>query len=236
MSLNRIDAIVTDVEGTATPIVFVKEKLFPYARTHLDAFLRKRADDSEVAPLLHEARALAGKLHFDLGQTVRLLQDWIDADKKATPLKTLQGLIWADGFARGELVGDVYADAAAGLRRWHQAGIRLYVYSSGSVQAQRLVFGHTPHGDLTSLFSGFFDTRVGGKLDQASYHVIAAAIDTPPANILFLSDHTGELDAARLAGWRTTALDRGEVVLPSRPGHPVVHDFAEVDRSWLAAA
>jgi enolase-phosphatase E1 len=236
MTLSKIDAVVTDVEGTATSIAFVKEKLFPYSREHLAEFVTARADDAEVAPLLAEARALAGKGDFDVAQTVRLLQDWIDADKKATPLKTLQGLIWADGFARGELVGDVYADAATGLRRWHAAGIRLYVYSSGSVQAQRLVFGHTPHGDLTPLFSGFFDTRVGGKLDQASYHVIAAAIDTPPANILFLSDHTGELDAARIAGWRTTALDRGEAVLPERPGHPVVRDFHEVERSWLAAA
>jgi enolase-phosphatase E1 len=234
--MTKIDAIVTDVEGTATSIAFVKEKLFPYARAHLAAFVAAHADDAEVAPLLAEARTLAGKEHFDLEQTVRLLQGWIDADKKATPLKTLQGLIWADGFARGELVGDVYADAAAALRRWHEVGIRLYVYSSGSVQAQRLVFGHTPHGDLTALFSGFFDTRVGGKLDQASYHVIAAAIDTAPGNILFLSDHTGELDAARIAGWRTTALDRGEAVLPARPGHPVVSDFAEVERSWLAAA
>ena len=234
--MNRIDAIVTDVEGTATSIAFVKEKLFPYARAHLAEFVEVHSDDVEVAPLLTEARALAGKEHYDREQTVRLLQGWIDADKKATPLKTLQGLIWADGFARGELVGDVYADAAAALRRWQQAGIRLYVYSSGSVQAQRLVFGHTRHGDLTALFSGFFDTRVGGKLDQASYHVIAAAIDTAPGNILFLSDHTGELDAARIAGWRTTALDRGEAVLPARPGHPVARDFAEVERSWLAAA
>ena len=93
-------------------------------------------------------------------------------------LKTLQGLIWQDGFARGELVGDVYPDVPTALRRWHDAGLRLYVYSSGSVQAQRLVFGYTPFGDLTPLFSGFFDTRVGSKLEQASYRVIAAAIDT----------------------------------------------------------
>jgi enolase-phosphatase E1 len=234
--MGRIDAIVTDVEGTTSSIAFVKDSLFPYARAHLAEFVSKHADDTEVAQLLAEARALAGKEHFSLDQTIRLLQGWIDADKKATPLKALQGLIWTDGFRQGELVGDIYADVAAALSRWHEAGMRLYVYSSGSVQAQRLVFGHTPHGDLTPLFSGFFDTRVGGKLDQASYHVIAAAIDTAPARILFLSDHTGELDAARIAGWQTTALDRGETVLPARPGHPVARDFAEVERSWLAAA
>lgn len=227
---SNITAIVTDVEGTATSISFVKEKLFPYARAHLGTFVAARAEDKDVAPLLAEARALAGKPELDVAGTVQLLQDWIDADKKATPLKTLQGLIWEDGFARGELVGDVYADAAAGLRRWHRSGLKLYVYSSGSVQAQRLVFGHTPHGDLTPLLSGYFDTRVGGKLDQASYHAIAAAIDTKSNDILFLSDHIGELDAARLAGWQTIALDRGEAVMPERLTHPRAHDFDEVER------
>ena len=122
------------------------------------------------------------------------------------------------------------------LRRWHDSGIRLYVYSSGSVQAQRLVFGYTPFGDLTSLFSGFFDTRVGPKLEQASYRVIAAAIDTQPGEILFLSDHVGELDAAQSAGLRTAALDRGEAVLPERHGHPVAGSFDAVEVLWRAAA
>ena len=124
----------------------------------------------------------------------------------------------------------------AALRRWHDAGIRLYVYSSGSVQAQRLVFGYTPFGDLTPLFSGFFDTRVGSKLEQASYRVIAAAIDTEPGEILFLSDHVGELDAAQSAGLRTAALDRGEAVLPERHPHPVARSFDAVERLWRAAA
>ena len=155
-------------------------------------------DDPEIATLLADARALAGRPDFDTPRTIRLLQDWIDADKKATPLKTLQGLIWDDGFRRGELVGDVYADVPPALRRWRDAGIKLYVYSSGSVQAQRLVFGYTPFGDLTPLFSGYFDTRVGSKLEQTSYRVIAAAIDTEPGEILFLSDAVGELDAAQV--------------------------------------
>ena len=177
---------------------------------------------------------MAGQPEFDTPRTIRLLQDWIDADKKATPLKTLQGLIWDDGFKRGELVGDVYPDVPPALRRWHDAGIRLYVYSSGSVQAQRLVFGYTRFGDLTPLFSGYFDTRVGPKLEQASYRVIAAAIDTTPGEILFLSDHTGELDAAQAAGLRTTALDRGEAVLPERHPHLVAKTFDDVERLALA--
>ena len=158
----------------------MKEKLFPFARAHLADYVEAHEHDPEVAALLAETRALAGRPDFDTPRTIRLLQDWIDADKKATPLKALQGLIWEDGFAQGELIGDVYPDVPAALRRWHDAGIRLYVYSSGSVQAQRLVFGYTPFGDLTPLFSGFFDTRVGAKLEQASYRVIAAAIDTQP--------------------------------------------------------
>lgn len=232
MPIRKISAIVTDVEGTTSSIAFVKDKLFPYARAHLAEFVAAHAEAAEVAPLLAEARALAGRPDDNLEQTVQLLQGWIDADKKATPLKTLQGLIWEDGYTRGELVGDVYADAAAGLRRWHEAGIRLYVYSSGSVQAQKLIFGHTLHGDLTPLFTGYFDTRVGGKLETASYHVIAAAIDTEPGEILFLSDNVGELDAARMAGWQTTALDRGEALVPERPGHPVARDFDAVEAYW----
>ena len=146
--------------------------------SHLAEFIESHAADPAVAALLAEARALAGRADFDTPRTIRLLQDWIDADKKATPLKTLQGLIWDDGFRRGELVGDVYPDVPPALRRWHDAGIGLYVYSSGSVQAQRLVFGYTPFGDLTPLFAGYFDTRVGSKLEPASYRVIAAAVDS----------------------------------------------------------
>ena len=236
MSRLKIGAIVTDVEGTATSIAFVREKLFPYARTHLSEFVEAHADDAEVSALLAETRALAGRTDFDTPRTIRLLQDWIDADKKATPLKTLQGLIWDDGFRRGELVGDVYPDVPPALRRWHDAGIKLYVYSSGSVQAQRLVFGYTPFGDLTPFFSGYFDTRVGSKLEQASYRVIAAAVDTAPREILFLSDAVGELDAAQSAGLRTTALDRGEAVLPERQPHPVAKTFDDVERLSLATA
>jgi enolase-phosphatase E1 len=236
MSSLKIGAIVTDVEGTATSISFVREKLFPYARTHLAEFVETHAGEPEVSALLAEARALAGRAGFDTPRTVRLLQDWIDADKKATPLKTLQGLIWDDGFRRGELVGDVYADVPPALRRWRDAGMKLYVYSSGSVQAQRLVFGFTPFGDLTPLFSGYFDTRVGSKLEQASYRVIAGAIDTLPGEILFLSDAVGELDAAQAAGLRTAALDRGEAVLPARQPHPVARNFDDVERLSLAPA
>jgi enolase-phosphatase E1 len=227
---DRIGAIVTDVEGTAASISFVKERLFPYSRARLATYVGDHGAEPAVQAALAETRELAGRPELDAEGTVRLLLDWIDADKKAGPLKALQGMIWDEGFARGELLGDVYADAAEALRRWHAAGYRLYVYSSGSVQAQKLVFGHTPFGDLTPLFSGYFDTRVGGKLEAGSYRVIAGAIDLVPANILFLSDHTGELDAARYAGFVTVALDRGEVVIPASNTHPVAKDFVEVER------
>jgi enolase-phosphatase E1 len=225
-----IGAIVTDIEGTAASISFVKEKLFPYSRARLSAFVEEHGTDAAVRAALAETRELAGRPELDAEGTVRLLLDWIDADKKAGPLKALQGMIWDEGFAHGDLVGDVYADAAHALRRWHAAGYRLYVYSSGSVQAQKLVFGHTAHGDLTALFSGYFDTRVGGKLEAGSYRVIAAAVGLEPKDILFLSDHVGELDAARQAGFATIALDRGEVTIPASNTHPVAKDFDEVEQ------
>ena len=233
MSSLKIGAIVIDVEGTATSIAFVKEKLFPYARAHLADFVENHADDPEVAALLAEARALAGRADFDTPHTIRLLQDWIDADKKATPLKTLQGLIWDDGFRRGELVGDVYPDVPPALRRWHDAGIKLYVYSSGSVQAQRLVFGYTPFGDLTPLFSGYFDTRVGSKLEQASYRVIAAAIDTPPGEILFLSDARRRTGRRAGGGATYDGARPRRGASPERHPHLVAKTFDEVERLSL---
>jgi enolase-phosphatase E1 len=154
----------------------------------------------------------------------------MDEDRKATPLKTLQGWIWRDGYVTGELRGHVYDDAVAALRAWHARGIALFVYSSGSVAAQRLLFGHTPFGDLTPLFSGYFDTTVGGKLEPRSYEAIARAIELSPRDILFLSDHKGELDAARAAGLATLWVDREAAEqTPAVGPHLRVTTFADVD-------
>jgi enolase-phosphatase E1 len=182
-----------------------------------------------VRACLDAARAEAGDPSLSTEAVIALFLQWIDEDRKVTPLKTLQGLIWADGYTRGELRGHVYDDAAEYLRIWHAAGHRLHVFSSGSIAAQKLLFGHTSHGDLTPLFSGYFDTTTGPKLENSSYSKIAAAIGRAAGEVLFLSDHTGELDAAAAAGMRTACLDRGEVVIPPDTPHRRYRSFAEID-------
>jgi len=229
MTNHPIRAVVTDIEGTTSSISFVKDVLFPYARQRLAGYVSAHADDPAVQSALAEARMLAGEPALSQDETIALLEGWIDADRKATPLKTLQGLIWEDGYRSGTLKGDLYPDAAEFLARWRNEGLSLYVYSSGSVLAQKLIFGYTEFGDLTILFSGFFDTTVGAKTDHASYAAIAEVAELPPFRILFLSDNTAELDAAREAGLVTIALDRGEAVLPEGHGHPVARDFSEID-------
>ncbi len=229
MTSTAIRAVVTDIEGTTSSISFVKDVLFPYARQRLAGYVAAHLDEPAVKSALAEARAIAGEPTLTTEETIALLQGWIDADRKATPLKTLQGLIWEDGYRSAALKGDIYPDAAEFLARWRNEGLSLYVYSSGSVLAQQLIFGHTEFGDLTVLFSGFFDTMVGAKTDPASYTAIAEAADLPPFRMLFLSDNTAELDAARTAGMITIALDRGEAVLPKGHGHPVAKDFSAID-------
>lgn len=231
---NRPRAIVTDIEGTTTSIAFVKEVLFPFARKHLPAFVKAHAADPEVRACLDGARDLAGDRSLSDDAVIDVLIGWIDEDRKATPLKTLQGLIWADGYASGELKSHVYDDAAEHLRAWHAAGHALFVFSSGSIAAQKLLFGHTSAGDLTGCFSGWFDTTTGPKLEAASYVKIAAAIGRPPGEVLFLSDHAGELDAAAAAGMHTACLDRGEVVIPPDLRHPRYRSFAEIDPASVA--
>jgi len=132
----------------------------------------------------------------------------MDADAKVTELKDIQGRIWAEGYAAGELTGQVYPDAAQALRRWHNNTIRLAVFSSGSVAAQKLIFGHSDQGDLAPLFSCWFDTTTGPKREAMSYLLIADALGVPPADMLFLSDIMAEIDAAKAAGMRALLIDR----------------------------
>ncbi len=227
-----IAAIVTDIEGTTTPMAFVHDVLFPYARQRLADFCRSQAGDPAVLAVLAEARALAGHPEYESARTVDLLLGWMAEDRKAGPLKTLQGLIWKSGYEAGMLQGQVYADAAHELRRWHARGLPLYVYSSGSEAAQRLIFGYSERGDLTPLFSSYFDTRAGAKVEASSYAAIAATIRIDPVAILFLTDHPGEVAAALAAGYQVVRLDRG---LP--PDHfgtdtasPVAGSFTAVEQ------
>jgi enolase-phosphatase E1 len=195
-----VKAILTDIEGTTSSIAFVAEVLFPYARARLADYVA--AHPTETAPILAEVAAA------EPGDPVATLLRWIDEDRKATPLKALQGMIWADGYASGAFTGHVYPDAVAGLRRWHAGGIALYVFSSGSVPAQKLLFGHSEAGDLTPLFAGYFDTTTGHKREASSYARIAAAIGLPPGDVLFLSDTPEEIAAARSAGMNARLIDR----------------------------
>jgi enolase-phosphatase E1 len=218
-----IKAVVTDIEGTTSALSFVKDVLFPYARKHLARYVAEHAGDPPVRALMEDANREAGGGLDDAG-IVAQLEGWIDADRKITPLKSLQGLIWEAGYRDGDFKGHIYPDAAAQLRAWHDRGIRLYVYSSGSVYAQKLLFGHSEAGDLTPLFSGYYDTHVGGKREAAAYHAIVADIGLPAGEILFLSDIVEELDAARAAGMQTIQLVR-DSVLADQPAHRQVRDF-----------
>ncbi|NJA04665.1 acireductone synthase [Methylococcaceae bacterium WWC4] len=221
-----IEAIVTDIEGTTSSLSFVKDVLFPYARTHLADYVASHADEPQVRTLLDDVARLMGGTP-DRAAIVEQLRAWIDADQKITPLKSLQGLIWLDGYRNGDFTGHIYEDAVRNLKAWHAQGYQLYVYSSGSVQAQKLLFGHSDFGDLTPLFSGYFDTHIGGKRGADSYRRIAAALGFPADRILFLSDIREELDAAREAGMATRWLVREQV--PNLDAeHPQVADFDAV--------
>ena len=222
-----IRAIVTDIEGTTSSIDFVKDVLFPYAREKLPAFVETHADQPEVQHWLHEAAREAGLVSASRQEIIDLLTRWIDEDRKATPLKALQGLIWADGYTSGEFKGHVYPEVAENLQKWKKQGIHLYIYSSGSVAAQKLLFGHSEAGDLTPLFSGYFDTEIGAKRETDSYRRIAEAIKIPPGQILFLSDITAELDAAAAAGFQTTQLVRPPGERVESP-HDQVANFDEI--------
>ena len=219
-------AVVTDIEGTTSAISFVHDVLFPYASRELPEFVRRNSGIPEIAALLDDVRLEAGEPGADTDRVIELLRGWIAEDRKVTPLKSLQGYVWRRGYERGDFTGHIYADAADRLRRWSVSGIRLYVYSSGSVAAQQLLFRYSVAGDLRSLFSGWFDTRTGHKKEADSYRRIIGEIGAPAAHILFLSDVAAELDAAAMAGMRTCQLVRDENVAVG--AHPVARSFDDV--------
>ena len=218
-----INAILTDIEGTTTDIAFVHKVLFPFARAHIGDFVRTHAQDPAVRDQIEAVAAEVG-WPLSVDQAIAQLLRWIDEDKKITPLKVLQGMIWETGYKAGDFQGHIYPDAEKNLRAWHAAGKKLYVYSSGSVQAQKLIFGYTPYGDLTPLFSDYFDTRVGHKREAAAYERISESISRPASEILFLSDIGEELDAALAAGMQTCWLRRDREPDPTAL-HRQVQDF-----------
>ena len=218
-----VRAIVLDIEGTTTPIAFVYDILFPFARAHLREYLTTRAGSQALQDALEQLRRdrvdelARGAQPPDWAEGewehVAAFVEWLmDRDRKAPGLKLLQGGIWERGFRDGTLSGEVFPDVPPAFRRWRGAGFTVAIYSSGSEQAQRLIFGTTPSGDLTGLVSRFFDTTVGPKMAAESYRRIARELGCTPGEMLFVSDVTQELDAARGAGC--------QVLLCVRPGNP----------------
>ena len=227
----RPRVVLLDVEGTTTPVDYVYRVLFPYAQQRVAAFLEAHAGEPEVAADVaalrseHERDRAAGRHPPAWDDGPAAYAGWLaDQDRKLTALKSLQGRIWEEGFRRGELLGQVYPDVPEALRRWTAAGRTVAIFSSGSVLAQKLLFGHSDHGDLTPLLSGYFDTTTGAKREAASYSRIAAALGAPPADGLFVSDVVAELDAARAAGFATALSVRTEPG-PAPGGHPRITSF-----------
>jgi len=237
IALKNIRAILLDIEGTTTPLAFVHQVLFPYARARTHDFLRKHRDDPEVsgdvALLRTEYAAEPPSPELPPWDPEAYVYYLMDRDRKSTGLKALQGRIWEAGYRAGELQGkgEVYPDVRPALERWHKAGIRIAIFSSGSVQAQRNLFANTTAGDLSHLLSGYFDTTTGPKREAASYHKIAAELSVRPAQVLFVSDVAAELDAARTAGMQTALCIRdpeSQLPAPSPREHPRIRSFAEL--------
>ena len=218
-----IRAILTDLEGVALPSAFMTDTLVPLSRERIGAYIVAHADDDEVDEALEEAGRLFGGFNLKPEEAEALFLRWIKQDRKTTPLKVLQGLIWQEAYEAGTLKPELYPDVAPALTGWKEAGVRLFVYSSSSELAQKALLAHLPEGDLGPLFEGFLDTVTGQKIEPGTYTLIAERLGLPPAAILLLSDNEEELDAARSVGLSTTFVARSGGTAGS---HPVAADFA----------
>lgn len=213
--------VLLDIEGTISPLSFVRDVLFAYSREHLEDFVASHRDDPAVAGLLKEASALA-----DGGDPIAALADWQDRDVKTPPLKKLQGMIWETGYRNGAFRSPLFPDALAALKRWHTAGIPLAIYSSGSVKAQLLFFEFGAAGDLRPMFFRHFDTDIGPKIESTSYTRISAEVGVSPGGIVFLSDAQKELEAAQAAGLQTVHVVKENT--ERAPGFEEISDFGEI--------
>jgi len=221
--------ILMDIEGTTTSISFVHDVLFPYSAERLKSYIEKHLTDPNVQEVMLKTQSTVREeedLNLNKDQIIEKLLEWIKIDRKHGALKKLQGLIWHDGYAAGEIKGHLYDDVPPALKSWKEKGFDLGIYSSGSVDAQRSLFGHSLFGDLNSFFSHNFDTAVGGKRESQSYRNILETLKLKAEEVLFLSDITEELDAAHAAGINTIQLVRSEPVLNST--HKQVKNFSEI--------
>lgn len=245
MTLTRSPLVILlDVEGTTTPISFVYDTLFPFARAHMEEFLRLHKDDAD---LHRDLEALAAENRAESSSSAPVIPQnataidcsayllWLmDQDRKSPALKSIQGKIWEAGYASGDLKSIIFSDVPTAFRRWHDQGRRIAIYSSGSVLAQKLLFRHTQDGDITPWINAYFDTAVGAKTDSRSYSKIAQALDVRPEGILFLSDALAELDAAASAGFGVRLAKRlGNRDVP-QVHHPIVSSFDELSFERLA--
>lgn len=219
------NAYLLDIEGTTSPIDFVYQCLFPYARARLDEFVANGGVTAEEAKNLAAERDdlapedIAGHLHY-----------LMDLDRKSPTLKAIQGRIWEQGYLSGEILGEVYPDVIPAIRKWRSLGAKVAIYSSGSVLAQKLLFGHLAIGDFTPELDGFFDTSMGGKREPGSYLAIAEALGFAPSDIVFVSDIAEEVAAASAAGMAVRHIWRPEDgrPRPSDVGIPIISSFADV--------
>lgn len=225
-----IQYILTDIEGTTTSVNFVYDTLFPYFSNNLADFVAKNSDNALLLARIERVKEWA----FDETQqilntqgVIDLLLEWTKQDVKNALLKDIQGLVWAQGYAEGMLKGHIYEEVPQALEQWKAKGLQMGVYSSGSVEAQQLIFGKSIYGDLNPYFSHNFDTRIGHKREVASYQNIAQEIGINPSQVLFLSDVVAELEAAYAAGMA--------VVHVVRPGttpsdkYPIAHQLTDIE-------
>ncbi|GAB4433807.1 MAG: acireductone synthase [Turneriella sp.] len=234
----KLSGVICDIEGTTSSISFVHKVLFPLSLERMDAFLQEHRSDQAV---LAQLGALGQKLYGDqlpekdlVTLLAPVLKDYIIKDVKDTTLKWLQGKIWKEAFESGAVKGHVYPDVPGALRAWYASGLKLFIYSSGSVEAQQLLFRYSEAGDLTSYFSGYFDTTTGGKREGNSYAAIAAQTGFSPRELLFLSDVVEELSAAESAGVQTCLLLREGATAPPGYAGKSAADFNEVHRLFFA--
>ena len=240
---SSISCLLLDIEGTTSSIEFVYNTLFPFASAHVETFLHQHSADPEIKRLVSELRVeqaadaakdpqldvwMRGTAEEEIATAAKYVRHLIALDRKTTPLKTLEGKIWEEGFRSGELHGDVYDDVPRAFERWSAEGKRIAIFSSGSKQAQRLLFGHSKAGELTKHIAAHFDTTTGPKRERASYTAIATTLGIDAAGILFVSDVEAELDAAREAGMRTAWMLRPGTPRPEAAKHATIESFDEL--------
>ena len=242
-------AILLDIEGTIAPISFVHEVLFPYARAQVKHYLAQHYEATETIAdllLLREEHALdlqqdrepppmaEAPLDTAIDSFARYVFWLMDRDRKSRGLKSLQGKIWAHGYADGSLTAPLFADVLPAIEEMRRAGLKIAIFSSGSVLAQKLLFAHTNAGDVSQLIDRYFDTNTGPKTESSSYQQIAVALDLNPVTVLFISDVVAELDAAAVAGMRTLLCIRpGNATQTDHGPHKVIDSFAQV---WAATS